>query len=230
MYCQKSFNNSIQRATYSGQKKRHLVKPFIICLSNGYIIDAYGLYGGTKSDSDIIKHILKHETDLINLIRKDDVIILDRGFRDAVKELKKTHGLITQIPTCSNKKQLTTKEANLTRFVTKLRWPVEADNGLFKKHFKAVEKTTNNRLPKIIIDFKIAAALINRFHSRWYSDKGNEKEIVEKMKKKFNKPNNLAEYITGKKYVFKKNEFVEIDSVNPHATKIFRSTIPTEME
>ena len=214
LYCQKSFNNSIQRKTYSGQKKRHLVKPFLICLSNGFIIDAYGLYGGTKSDSDIIKHILKHETDLINLIRKNDVIILDRGFRDAVNELENKHGLITKMPTCSNKKQLTTKEANLTRFATKLRWPVEADNGLFKKHFKAVEKTTNNRLPQIIKDFKIAAALINRFHSRWYSDIGNEKEIVEKMKKKLNKPNNLDKYITNKKYVFKKKEFKEIDSVD----------------
>jgi hypothetical protein len=47
LYCQKSFNSTIQRLLFSGQKKRHLVKPFIIFLANGYIIDAYGMYGGT---------------------------------------------------------------------------------------------------------------------------------------------------------------------------------------
>ena len=45
LYCQKSLNSTIQRLLFSGQKKRQLVKPFIICLANGYIIDAYGMYG-----------------------------------------------------------------------------------------------------------------------------------------------------------------------------------------
>ncbi len=54
----------------------------------------------------------------------------------------------------------------------------------FKKSFKAVEKTSNNRLNSIIKDFRIAAAIIDRFHSRLYSDVGHEKEIVEEMKKK----------------------------------------------
>ena len=34
-YCQKSFNNSFQRKSFSVQKGRHLVKPFIICTADG---------------------------------------------------------------------------------------------------------------------------------------------------------------------------------------------------
>jgi hypothetical protein len=88
------------------------------------------------------------------------------------------------MPTCTRKCQLTNNEANQTRIATKLRWPIEAINGIFKKSFKAVEKTSNNRLNSIIKDFRIAAAIINRFHSRLYSDIGHEKEIVEEMKKR----------------------------------------------
>ena len=212
LYCQKSFNSTIQRLLFSGQKKRHLVKPFIICLANGYIIDAYGMYGGTKSDSDIIKHILKTETDLKSLLKPNDVLILDRGFERAVKELQKDHKLIVKMPTCTRKCQLTNNEANQTRIATKLRWPIEAINGIFKKSFKAVEKTSNNRLNSIIKDFRIAAAIINRFHSRLYSDKGHEKEIVEEMKKRINKPNELEKYVVEKKYKLKKSEFNEINS------------------
>ena len=36
LYCQKSKNNKLQRLLYSGQKKRHLIKPFIVSTSNGY--------------------------------------------------------------------------------------------------------------------------------------------------------------------------------------------------
>jgi hypothetical protein len=38
-YIQKSSNHSFQRATWSVQKKRNLVKPFVMCASDGTIID-----------------------------------------------------------------------------------------------------------------------------------------------------------------------------------------------
>jgi len=43
-YCQKSTNNSFQRKSYSMEKKRHLAKPFVVCSSDGLVIDIYGLY------------------------------------------------------------------------------------------------------------------------------------------------------------------------------------------
>ena len=54
-YIQKSSNFYFQRVTYSGQKKRHLVKPFVICCTDGYIIDIFGLYPGRYRLNDTQK-------------------------------------------------------------------------------------------------------------------------------------------------------------------------------
>ena len=54
VYCQKSSNNQFQRKTYSGQKKRHLVKPFVICATDGYIVDVFGPYAATDNDAIIL--------------------------------------------------------------------------------------------------------------------------------------------------------------------------------
>lgn len=39
IYCQKSSNNKLQRQLWSGHKKRPLIKPFVVCYPNGFIID-----------------------------------------------------------------------------------------------------------------------------------------------------------------------------------------------
>lgn len=41
-YCDKSNDNEFQRKSYSVQKKQHLLKPFVLCTLNGYVIDVYG--------------------------------------------------------------------------------------------------------------------------------------------------------------------------------------------
>ena len=58
-YCQKSLNNYFQRKSYSVQKGRHLVKPFVICTTDGYIVDIYGLFEATKYDATILSLVLK---------------------------------------------------------------------------------------------------------------------------------------------------------------------------
>ena len=69
-----------------------------------------------------------------------DLIILDRGFRDCIKNLNKEYGIKCHMPTFSN------DEANNTRFVTKLRWVVEAVNGAFKNSFQALDFIRNSML------------------------------------------------------------------------------------
>ena len=59
----------IQRVTYSGQKKRHLVKPFVICCTDRYIIDIFGLYPGTQNDASIMLDIL--DSDCLSRLLKD---------------------------------------------------------------------------------------------------------------------------------------------------------------
>ena len=57
-YCQKSSNNNFQRKTWSTHKGRHLVKPFVICTSDGLIVDIYGLFEANKNDASILTTIL----------------------------------------------------------------------------------------------------------------------------------------------------------------------------
>ena len=99
-YIQKSSNNDFQRKTYSCQKKRHLIKPFVICTTNGYIVDIYGSYGASANDASILQHVLNTDTDLVSLLKPNDVVLLDRGFRDCVKTLKQKYKLKPYLPTC----------------------------------------------------------------------------------------------------------------------------------
>lgn len=102
------------------------------------------------------------------------------------------------MPSCipSNRKQLTTFEANQSRFVTKCRWPVEVVNGLLKTLFRAHNKVVSNvTLHHSLSDFRIAGALINRFHKRLISDPDNGIEIAREMLSKLNTINELENIV-----------------------------------
>jgi len=62
-----------------------------------------------------------------------------------------------------NENQLSTQDANNSRFVTKLRWVVEVINFFLKNSFKALKQVPNISLPHTLEDYKIAGAIINRF-------------------------------------------------------------------
>jgi hypothetical protein len=100
IYCEKSLNNYLQRLLYTDQKKRPLIKPFVICTSNGYIIDVLGPFPAKNNDATILDEILKSNDNLKNLLKPNDLVILDRGFRDIIKKLEKDYKLITKMPTC----------------------------------------------------------------------------------------------------------------------------------
>ena len=106
------------------------------------------------------------------LIERHDIFLLDRGFRDAVSYLEDEHGLICHMPisVSNDQKQLTTYQANTSRFITKCRWVVEVVNAHLKKSFKALAQVHNKILPTVIKDYRIAAALVNKFFSRLISD------------------------------------------------------------
>ena len=196
-YCEveRSANNKFQRKTYSGQKKKHLVKPFVLTASNGKIIDIYGLHPANVNDATILSEIMKKE-DLIELLQPGDILILDRGFRDCIEALEDEYQLITKMPACKakNQKQLSTLEANQSRLVTKCRWVIEVTNSFLKNSFKALDGVKNKSLPYTLDDYKIAAALINRYFKRLYSDNDNV-EIAKSMKAKLFEKNSLEEYV-----------------------------------
>ena len=66
---------------------------------------------------------MKTDFHLVNLLKEGDVMILDRGFRDAVIELENGYKLKVMMPNFLEKgqKQFTTKQANESRLVTKIR-------------------------------------------------------------------------------------------------------------
>ena len=79
--CEKSRNNNFQYLSYSAQKKCSLIKPFIICCPDGYIVDVYGPYGGKFNDTKIFDHIFQNDKHLKALMQPSDktYLFLDRG-------------------------------------------------------------------------------------------------------------------------------------------------------
>jgi hypothetical protein len=73
---------------------------FTLCAANGRIIDLYGPFYAINNDASIISAIIEQESELRSLLIPNDVLILDRGFRDCVDNLKKKYQLLVQMPTC----------------------------------------------------------------------------------------------------------------------------------
>jgi hypothetical protein len=232
IYCQKSNNNYLQRKLFSIPKMRHLVKPFVICSTDGLILDIYGLFPAVDNDAKIIEQVLKTDRSLRHLLKPGDHVLVDRGFYTSIDELKTKYQFQTHIPTCVRPKQkLKTLEANQTRFVTKCRWPVEAVNVLLKTLYRANDKKVYNvTLPHVLSDLRIAGALINRFHKRLFSDKDNSTEIAQQMKLKLNTVNELENVIDTfgldrKRVAFEKSDANTIS----HFPKIDKETIKNKI-
>ena len=89
-------------------------------------------YGDFKNnDANIIQHsLLNNEQDILNWLKDDDVMICDRGFRDALPTMK-ILGFHAVMPSFLNgKTQLTAHEANQSRLVTATRWVIESSEYL----------------------------------------------------------------------------------------------------
>jgi hypothetical protein len=109
VYIDKSADSEFQRITYSDQKKRHFVRPFTVCCADGFIVDLFGPYAAVNNDAQILLEVLDEtieDTDssvpLSSLLRPDDFLILDRGFRDCVKTVRSKHKLNVRMPTSKN--------------------------------------------------------------------------------------------------------------------------------
>ncbi|CAH2088806.1 unnamed protein product [Euphydryas editha] len=105
------------------------------------------IYTANMNDAKIMRIILNDPNGLIKLLNKGDIIIVDRGFRDVKVYLEE---LGFKMPAMKRKRhQLTTDVSNESRFVTKIRWVVEAVHG---NH----HKLDNKLLPKTSVFCRIA--------------------------------------------------------------------------
>ena len=185
IYIEKSGNYSFQRRSYSVHKGKLLLKPMMLVATDGYILTVLGPYlaDGKISDAKISEHMLNSNVeDITNWFEEDDVLVVDRGFRDAV-DIFKDFGINAQMPHFLNKfeKQHTTKEANRFRLVTKVRCVVESDNGRIKK-WKALSNTLpNNPIPYVGDYFRIVCSLCNAFRLPFVTSTDSEEVIARRL-------------------------------------------------
>lgn len=102
----------------------------VITSTDGYIISVLGPYlaDTRNNDASIMKSCLfENKEGILEWLQDDDVIVIDRGFRDAVNSMEML-GFQTAIPDFlgRGRKQFTAQEANRTRCITKVRWVVES--------------------------------------------------------------------------------------------------------
>ncbi len=118
---EKSSNNHFQYSCWSQQKMDLLIKPFIICCADGFIIDCYGPFQANLNDAKIFEYILETDKSLLSILKPHHtVVLLDRGilflfflnkyklsgffylgFRDIFKKLRDIYCFIPKIPTCN---------------------------------------------------------------------------------------------------------------------------------
>lgn len=190
-FVQKSKNFAGQKQLWSEQKKMPLEKPMVGCAPDGYVLFVLGPYDATHNDATILKDCLVRYEETLSVLQKDDVIIVDNGFRDAVDELKEK-GLKPYVPGTG---QRDTLEANKARFVTKIRWANEQLFGRLKKKFKQFALPAHNAtLENDYESLLIAFALLNLFHKPILSDKEHE-DIALAMKSRLHVPNLLKEVV-----------------------------------
>ena len=48
----------------------------------------WGPFPGTTNDASIIKQIFNSDQNIVNLLQPNDIVVVDRGFRDSVSFLK----------------------------------------------------------------------------------------------------------------------------------------------
>ena len=94
MLYSKKFQQRVSAKNVQFTKKRHFVKHFVICNTDGYIVDIYGLYEATLNDAAILLNILEKDIELGKLIKQNYFLIVDRGFRDCVDVLEKKYNLM----------------------------------------------------------------------------------------------------------------------------------------
>ena len=112
-------------------------------------MDLAGPYKATLNDAAIVKDVLK-DPHLLALLRPNDVLVVDRGFRDSVEHMERLGYRLEMPATLNGRKQLPTGEANQSRSVIKVRWVVEAVHGIVGGNFKLLHHTLDNKpLPKV---------------------------------------------------------------------------------
>lgn len=155
-----------------------------------------------------------HDEKTKRFFKESDIFIFDRGFKDSIEYLKNL-GFLVEMPAFLEKgTQFETEEANETRLVTKIRWVVEATNGLIKKWAYFDKVVSNIEIRHINKDFRIVCALINKYRESRVTDQNADYELGKKMVELAKKPNDLKEKVLNFKRKNQRKTTIDIDSVD----------------
>jgi len=102
-------------------KKMPLIKPMVGCAPDGYVLFVLGPFDAIHNDATILEDCFNRYEELLAILRENDVIFVDNGFRDVMEDLKQRK-LLAYIPGTGGRDTL---ETNKSRFVTKIRWIIE---------------------------------------------------------------------------------------------------------
>ncbi|XP_052284368.1 uncharacterized protein LOC127880908 isoform X1 [Dreissena polymorpha] len=131
-------------------------------------------------------------------IQEGDVVVVDRGFRDASTVLEEL-GVTMQMPSFMRKgsTQHTSEESNKSRLVTKIRWVVESTNGRLKTWTYLARTMPNTQVPFIGDYVRIVGAICNRFRPALSSgDSDQDKIVAERMLYLSGQNNDLQQFIS----------------------------------
>ena len=73
----------------------------LVCVLDGTIIYIFGPFNATVNDAKIMSQVLSSDRYLRELLKKDDVLVADRGFRDCRKSIKKEYKIDVIISKCN---------------------------------------------------------------------------------------------------------------------------------
>ena len=182
IYIQKSGKYTFQRISYSMHKGRPLVKPMVITATDGYILAVLGPYLAKNNDANITKHLFENNVEGIqDWLTDEDVLVLDRGFRDCLDYLQHLGYTCESPPFLGKESQHSVEEGNTSRLITKIRWVVESVNGRLKRWEFLGKTLPNHHIPYIGDYVRIIAAICNKYRPPLKTDDADDEEIAKKM-------------------------------------------------
>lgn len=198
-------------------KIRPLLKSKMIVGTDGCILDVFGPYFADyhNNDAAITKHLLLTNESAKNWFQENDILIVDRGFRDAVDFLEEGFNVKMPFYLKKGSKQHSTEEANLSRLITIVRWMVKSANGRITQ-WKLLGKTVPNTLVPAVGDFvRIVCALCNAFRDPLTPVNDQNSPLIEKMLQKSQQPNKLLTFLQENNLIHKRTLYKELQEDDP---------------
>lgn len=134
---------------------------------------------------------------LLSLVETGDHFILDRGFRDVETDLTQL-GIRSSMPLFLKKgeKAFSCEDANASRKVTMVRWPVEAINGKVKNKFDFLDNIIPNSYLPVIKDIvRVSCAILNKFGKLLLVESEKHQVLLEQVEARIDMGNLLQDKV-----------------------------------